>query len=188
MGTSPRIAEASALQWKHVDLPSATVKIRRNLVRGEGGKLIFKATKTEGSTRDIKLPEFVLEALREQRKRTWKGDRDHLVFVNKAGGPLHPHSLNNTVIRPVLKRLGINSSITVKDTRATYITNSLDQNERMSFVQHQVEHTTTRMIVDHYYRHVPAPDDGSRLESAWNSTRLLPDRRRASEQELEMIE
>jgi len=45
----------------------------------------------------------------------------------------------------------------------------------MSFVQKQVGHTTTRMIVDHYYRHTPAPDDGSRLENAWNSTRILPE-------------
>ena len=43
----------------------------------------------------------------------------------------------------------------------------------MSFIQKQVGHTTTRMIVDHYYRHVPAPDDGNRLENAWNSTSIL---------------
>jgi integrase len=45
----------------------------------------------------------------------------------------------------------------------------------MSFVQKQVGHTTTRMIVDHYYRYVPAPDDGAKLEEAWNSTRILPE-------------
>ncbi len=56
--------------------------------------------------------------------------------------------------------------------RSSYITNALDRNERMSFIQKQVGHTTTRMIVDHYYRHVPAPDDGDRLEEAWNT--ILP--------------
>lgn len=56
----------------------------------------------------------------------------------------------------------------------SYITNALDRNERMSFIQKQVGHTTTRTIVDHYYRHVPAPDDGNRLEDAWNSTSILP--------------
>jgi hypothetical protein len=44
----------------------------------------------------------------------------------------------------------------------------------MSFIRKQVGHTTTRMIVDHSYRRVPAPDDGDRLEEAWNSTTLLP--------------
>jgi hypothetical protein len=45
----------------------------------------------------------------------------------------------------------------------------------MSFIQKQVGHTTTRMIVDHYYRHTPASDDGSRLENAWKTTRIVPD-------------
>jgi hypothetical protein len=58
--------------------------------------------------------------------------------------------------------------------KASYITNTLDRNERMSFIQKQVGHTTTRMIVGHYYRHVPAPNDGDRLEDAWNSASILP--------------
>ena len=33
---------------------------------------------------------------------------------------------------------------------------------------------STRMIVDHYYRHIPATDDGTHLENAWNSTSILP--------------
>lgn len=65
-------------------------------------------------------------------------------------------------------------SRTQREWLLSYITNALDRNERMSFIQKQVGHTTTRMIVDHYYRHVPAPDDGDRLEEAWNSTTLLP--------------
>ena len=53
-------------------------------------------------------------------------------------------------------------------------TSALDENERLSFIQKQVGHTTTRMIIDHYYRYTPAPDDGSHLEKALNSTRILP--------------
>ena len=45
----------------------------------------------------------------------------------------------------------------------------------MSFIQKQAGHTTTRMIVDHYYRYVPASDDGSRLENAWKTTSILPE-------------
>jgi integrase len=78
------------------------------------------------------------------------------------------------VIAPALEKIKMATHISARDTRASYITNALDQNERMSFIQKQVGHTTTRMIVDHYYRHVPAPDDGNRLEDAWNSTSILP--------------
>ena len=45
----------------------------------------------------------------------------------------------------------------------------------MSYIQKQVGHTTTRMIGDHYYRYVPAPEDGSKIENAWDSTRILPE-------------
>ncbi|HWS24667.1 MAG TPA: hypothetical protein VN226_09585 [Anaerolineales bacterium] len=29
------------------------------------------------------------------------------------------------------------------------------------------------LIVDHYYRHIPAPDDGTHMEKAWNSAAAL---------------
>lgn len=51
----------------------------------------------------------------------------------------------------------------------------IGQERTASFIQKQVGHATTRMIVDHYYRYTPASDDGSRLEKAWNSTRILPE-------------
>ena len=97
---------------------------------------------------------------------------EFLVFVNKEGRHLHRHTLNRTVIAPALEKIKTATHISARDTRASYITNALDRNERMSFIQKQVGHTTTRMMVDHYYRHVPAPDDGDRLEEAWNSTTL----------------
>jgi len=169
-----RIAEASALKWKRVDLPNGMINVRRNLVRLKGGKIVYKKPKTDSSIRDVKVPGFVVEALREQRKRTWKGDGDDFVFLNTQGRPIHRHTINNCVINPILEKLGITTAISIKDTRTSFITNALDQNERLSYIQKQVGHTNTRMIVDHYYRYVPAPDDGTKLENAWNSTRILP--------------
>lgn len=173
--TGIRIAEASGLKWKHVNFDEGVIEIQKNLVRGEQGKIIYKKPKTDSSIRDVKLPSFVIEALHEQHKRTWKGKGEDFVFLNKLGRPVHRHTLNHCVITPTLERIGVDTKISIKDTRASYITNSLDQNERMSFIQAQVGHTTTRMIVDHYYRHTPASDDGCQLEKAWNSTSILPE-------------
>lgn len=145
------------------------------MVRLKGGEIVYKTPKTDGSIRDVKVPGFVVDALREQRKRTYNGDGDAFVFLNSCGRPIHRHTINRIVIKPTLKQLGITTPISIKDTRSSFITNALDQNERMSYIQKQVGHTTTRMIVDHYYRHVPAPDDGTKLEEAWNSTSILPE-------------
>jgi hypothetical protein len=59
----------------------------------------------------------VIEALREQRTRTWKGNVDDFVFLNTKGRPVHPHTLNNCVINPTLKKMGITTHISMKDRR-----------------------------------------------------------------------
>ncbi len=184
--TGVRIGEAAGLKWKRVDLVNGVVQIRKTIVY-VSGTYVYKKPKTESSNRDVKLPKFVVDALREQRKRTWKGEGENFVFLNKEGRHLHRHTLNRTVIKPALKKIQATTHISARDTRASYITNALDQNERMSFIQKQVGHTTTRMIVDHYYRHVPAPDDGDRLEGAWNSTTFLPPLKDADFQVSEII-
>lgn len=167
--TGIRVAEAAALKWENVDLDNGVLKIRQNLVRLPGGEIINKKPKTDSSIRDVKIPDFIVGALIEQRGKTWDGHDNGFVFLNKEGRPIHRHTLNNYIIKPTLKKLGISYSISIKDTRASFITNALDQNERMSYVQSQVGHASTRMIVDHYYRYVPAKEDGGKLEHAWNS-------------------
>lgn len=124
----------------------------------------------EAKLSGFKIPEFVITALIEQRKRTWNENDDNFVFTNRGGRSIHRHTLNTAVIKPTLEKLGITAPITIKDTRVSFITNSLDQNERLGFIQKQVGHSSTRMIVDHYYRHIPTTNDGTNLENAWNST------------------
>lgn len=173
-----RSCEASALQWKRVDLENNVVKIHRNLVYVQGKK-IFKSTKTEGSYRDVSLIQPAIDALREQRKRTFKNDPEGFVFLNRVGDNVHRHTLNNKVIKPALERAGLATNRSVKDTRASYIINSLDNGERISFITRQVGHSTTHMLINHYYKWVPADGDGSKLEGAWNSTRIPPDQAEA---------
>jgi hypothetical protein len=47
------------------------------MISGSRFSFCYKKPKTESSIRDAKLPKFVVEALREQRKRTWKGEGIH---------------------------------------------------------------------------------------------------------------
>ena len=179
--TGARFGEAAALKWKRVDFATGVVKIRRTLVMGE-----IKEPKTKSSIRDIKLSSIVVETLREQRKHTM--GKSEFVFLNQLGRNIHPHSINAHVFKPTLRKIGLSAKRSCKDTRASFITNSLDAKERMGFVQKQVGHTTTKMIVNHYYNYIPSKDDGQKLEEAWNSTRNLPESEEANSEVIEKIE
>jgi len=63
-----RIAEASALKWKRVDLVNGVIKVRRNLVRLKGGEIVYKKPKTDSSIRDGKIPDFVVEDYASNKK------------------------------------------------------------------------------------------------------------------------
>jgi len=172
--TGVRISEAAGLKWKRVDLKQKVVKIHRSLVYVTGKKF-YKATKTDGSHREVRLSEPVIQALLEQKKRTYKGDPENFVFQNKNGGNVHPHTLTQWVVKPALVKAGLAPNRSVKDTRASYITNCLDNGERMSFIIRQVGHTNTNMLVNHYYRWTEAPNDGDKLVEAWHSTSKVPE-------------
>jgi integrase len=165
--TGVRIGEAAGLKWKRVDFKNRKVRISKTIVFCDG-KHLYKSPKTKGSIRNVKLSEFVVNAFYEQQKRTWKGNGEDFVFLSKrAGRHINRHTLNDVVFKPTLVKAGLPTDRSLKDTRASFITNALDHNERLSFIQKQVGHNSTRMIIEHYYNYIPSADDGKKLESAW---------------------
>jgi integrase len=164
--TGVRFGEAAALKWKRVHFKEGRIDFCKTLVRGE-----YKEPKTKSSVRFVKLSKMATKALQLQKEHTF--GKSEFVFLNKYGRNIHQHSINSKVFKPTLIKAGLKSASSCKDTRSSYITNSLDNNERMGFVQKQVGHTTTKMIVEHYYNHIPAPDDGNGLEKAFGDTIVL---------------
>jgi len=152
--TGVRFGEAAALKWKRVDFTNRRVYIRKTLVRGE-----YKDPKTKSSIRYVRLSAIVVEALKLQKKLTF--DKSEFVFLNRENRNIHQNSMNYRIFKPTLKKAGLAMDRSCKDTRSSYITNSIDNNERIG---------TTKMIIDHYYRHIPAPDDGKGLENAFTMT------------------
>jgi integrase len=181
-----RIGEGAALKWKRVDFKNRRVYIRKTLVRGE-----YKEPKTKSSIRYVHLLPIALKALQLHKKHTFcKSD---FVFLNMKGKNIHQHSINHHVFKPTLMKAGLSTDRNCKDTRSSYITNAIDNNERLGFVQNQAGHTNTKMIIEHYYRHIPSADDRKGLDKAisekitsendevletgktLNSTSILPD-------------
>ena len=166
-----RIGEAAALRWQNVDMVRGEFKIVETYVR----KTVQKP-KTCSSVRTVRMCTSVKEAFRAQMKATM-GKSEH-VFLNKHGRRIKAQSLNNHVFKPTLKKANLPDNLSCKDTRATFITNAIDKNETMGFVQQQVGHSSTKMIVNHYYNHIPQVGDGTRLDEAFRVskkvTQVLP--------------
>jgi integrase len=77
--------------------------------------------------------------------------------------------------KPTLKKAGLSENRSCRDTRGTFITNALDANETMGFVQNQVGHSSIKPIVNHYYNRIPRDEDGQKLEEALKNAQVLPD-------------
>ena len=65
--TGMRRGEALALEWKHVDLDNASIRVNQSLSRPKGGTPI-ETPKTESSKRTVNLDHRTTEILREHRK------------------------------------------------------------------------------------------------------------------------
>jgi integrase len=133
----------------------------------------FYDPKTGSSKRQVKLNGITRDILVRQAKKT-KGKGEH-VFLNRDGRPLRADSMNAHHFKTTLKKAGLSENRSCRDTRGTFITNALDANETMGFVQNQVGHSSIKPIVNHYYNRIQRDQDGRKFEEALKTTRVLPD-------------
>ena len=64
-----RRSEALALTWRDVDFTNQTIKITKNLARGENSKLIITTPKTRKSVRTIKMDKVTMNDLNKWKKQ-----------------------------------------------------------------------------------------------------------------------
>lgn len=158
-GTGLRPSEQNALQWAHIDFAGKTILVRQGVVRGRQTLL-----KTKGSRRDVDMLPMVEEALRSQ----YAARSGQYVFSNARGGPLFQEGMRRRVWDPTLKRAGLRHR-NAYQTRHTFATLMLSQGEEIAWVARMMGHTTTRMIVEHYYKFIPhrTRQDGDRFTKAF---------------------
>lgn len=106
-----RRGEGLGLHWSDFDLEAGTVRLRLSVQRLRGeknpetgkyeGKLVTKGLKTEASKATIKLPAYVVEAVKLHHKqqsaerlaaRVWESEE--LVFTTTIGTALEPRNVN----------------------------------------------------------------------------------------------
>jgi integrase len=161
LGLGIRRGEALGLRTKDVDLDAGIVTISKGLryipppLRGEGeGPYRLTGTKT-GETREVPLPAFVAEALRQrfeeraaERKATRIDAGNDFVFCDRFGNSVPLETLRTWYLG-ALKRAGL-PAIRWHDLRASTITVLLDQGVDLLTIQRIVGHrdlATTRRYV-----------------------------------------
>jgi len=153
----------SRLEHHDVDFRLGVVKVRETLVQGEEGP-----PKTDGSVRDIKMLQPVVDALRDQRK--FALDKSDYVFLNMYGKTVTPGPLGKHAWKKVLLEMGIEYR-PLMQTRHTFATLMLDGFETPGWVARMMGQTSLKMIYDHYYSYIkdyPSEEGQKFIERVYN--------------------
>ena len=160
----PRVSETIALAWEDVDLQQGTVTFRRSKVRGA-----YRVTKTQRSTRKVRLLEPAWDALRkinamnptkkaqtvgivERDNKTVRQHKLHFVFLNTKSGL--PHA-NDFVVRDrFFKAHLLAAGVRYRgpgQCRHTYASQLLTTGvASIDWIAEQMGHTNGNMIRQHY--------------------------------------
>jgi integrase len=89
-----RFGELAELRRSDVDLSDQVIRIRRGVVRVNGGAFRVTTPKSDAGIRDVSIPPHLLPALEDHLSKHVGKDRDSLLFSAKQGGHLAPATLN----------------------------------------------------------------------------------------------
>jgi integrase len=148
--TGLRTSELIGAKWTDLDwsAPVPTLMIRRSYTKLDAEHL----TKTRGSTRAVDLRPQAARAIKEQQAASRL--KSEYIFCNATGGPLDRDNLLNRVWYPAVTRAGLRARNPYQ-TRHTFATLALSAGEDLGWVAKQMGHSSTKMIVEHYYRFIP---------------------------------
>lgn len=155
--TGLRIGELAALRVKDVDCEAGVVHVRHAAHRvqseiqtGRKTALVLGETKNQASLRDVPLPTFLAEILREQM-----GDApgEAFLFPGRDGGMIDPRTLQMRLKR-LTARLGI-EGVHCHTLRHTYATRCLEQKIGIEVVAELLGHSSPNITCQVYAHCTP---------------------------------
>ena len=160
IGTGMRRGEILALRWSDVALDEGVAYVRRTLLETSEG-LRFEEPKTERSRRSVTLPQFLITALRAQRKdqaerRLLLGEawQDHdLVLDVGDGSPMHPNLVSQGFTR-LAKKHGFDG-VRFHDLRHAHATLMLVRGVHPKVVSERLGHAGIAITLDTYSHVIP---------------------------------
>src|SRR3954451_21545624 len=167
MATGLRIGEACGLTWNAVDLETGLVEVRAAAVRVRGEGLAIKSTKTDAGRRNLILPRWCTDMLRDRASRQQAmvaGNRGRPVFPAPLGGWRDP-SNTQADLRDAFTAAGFDW-VTTHAFRKTVATLMDHAGLSSRAAADQLGHANTSMTTDVYFgRKVAATGAATVLEA-----------------------
>ncbi len=151
-------SELLGLQWRDIDLETATLSVNRGLV-SVGYETHISRGKTSNSRRTIDLDATTVQVL--SAWRDWQqteqavvgAEPTEWVFTNSAGKPIHPHSISQAFER-IVKRAEV-PRIRLHDVRHTHGTLLIKAGIPVKVVSERLGHGNPVFTIDTYQHVLP---------------------------------
>ena len=156
LATGIRPGELCGLLWSDLDFETGVLFVQCTLIRLDG-RLQRSGTKTEGSTRRIILPAYIVGMLRDLKtrqdeKRSVLGDKwktPGVVFDNRSGDFISPGNLNVRFKR-LLRAAGLPERIHLHSLRHTHASLLINSGIPAKVISAQLGHSSAKTTLDTY--------------------------------------
>jgi integrase len=164
-----RRGEIAALRWPRVKLDAKLVEVRESIEETKEHGPRAKATKTRAGTRDVTLPDIVVEALIEHRREQLeqrmafglgKSPADALVFPSADGGPQYPRNLSGDW-KEACALVGLDPPVTFHALRHTHASMLIDRNIDVVKIAKRLGHANPTITLQVYAHLFQKRDDVS---------------------------
>lgn len=176
--TGMRRGEAAGLEWKDIDFENHIISIRRTSNYSKTLGIFTKEPKTEGSIRQISVPQLLLDTLKEYRlyyndladKWGAKWVHSDRLFVREHGEPMSPDTINFW-FKKLLNGTDL-PHVTVHSLRHTNITLQIAAGVPLVTVAARAGHSRTSTTTDIYSHFIKSQDAVAVqvLDNIFNST------------------
>jgi integrase len=141
-----RWGEIAGLKRERLNLLQGTLEIRETLVE-VGGRLSFGAPKSDAGRRTLRLPDFLVDNLREHLDRFTT--HPELVFTGRDGGPYRRGNFRRRYCLPAVEA-AVLSPLCFHDLRHTAAGLLIAENVHPKIIQRRLGHSSISVTLDRY--------------------------------------